>query len=609
MSVRTLATALALASAPASFADDVASLLSSSCLPCHGPAKSKAGLDFSVLDDAALRAAPDLVGAILERLRDGSMPPADAVALELEDRDVLIAHFASIAAAHPAMVARSAGRTLPRRLTRSEFRNALRDLLRVEVSVDAIPRDPSGGAGFENDADTLFTSPLLLETWIDTASAAIARADLATLLPPGREAESLLAIARRAFRRPLPPADAARLVGRLDAGPATALLSIFASPRFVMRIEGDTRSDPRDAEFQHGASSTVDDFAVDDFELAERLSFFLWSSVPDDALFDLAARGALHEPTTLRGQVRRMLDDPRSRALADEFAAQWLDLRRLETTCEPDPGRFPTYTHALRAAMVREVTDVFDVIVRENRSVLELLDADWTIVGAPLAEHYGIAASANGDVQRVALPSRERGGVVASAAVLTLTSHPLRTSPVLRGKWILETILGTPPPPPPANAGVLPAEEVQKDGLSLRQRLEQHRARAECRSCHERIDPLGFALEAYDPIGRLRAALAEDRPVDAIGTLPDGTVVDGMAGLKDALLARRDVFATNLAGKLLAFALNRGLTAADDALVLDLASRLAWSDYSARTLIEDIAGSYPFRHRSPEPRAPVEANR
>ncbi|MBL8769190.1 MAG: DUF1588 domain-containing protein, partial [Planctomycetes bacterium] len=249
--------------------------------------------------------------------------------------------------------------------------------------------------------------------------------------------------------------------------------------------------------------------------------------------------------------------------------------------------------------MGREVTDVFDAIVREDRSLLELLDADWTIVGAPLAEHYGLPAPVGADAHRVTLASRDRGGLLGMAAVLTLTSHPLRTSPVLRGKWILETILGTPPPPPPANAGVLPAEEVQKDGLSLRERLEQHRSRADCRSCHERIDPLGFALEGFDPIGRSRTVLAEDKPVDARGTLQDGTTVDGIAGLKDALLARRDVFATHLASKLLAFALNRGLTRADDDVVRDLGAGAAWSDYSARALIEAVATSYPFRHRSP----------
>lgn len=603
-----------LALAPCARATDEArSLLSSSCLPCHGPTKSKAGLDFSALDDAALRSAPDLVASILERLRDGSMPPSDASPLALADRDVLIAHFASIAATHPASAAPSAGRTLPRRLTRSEFRYALRDLLGVDVAVDAIPRDPSGGAGFENDADTLFTTPLLLETWIDAAASAIARADLESLVPRGREAESLLAIARRAFRRPLAPDEAAELVLRLNDGTPTALLSILASPRFLMRIERDAPLATPAPDTQSSVHSAPVDFAISDFELAERLSFFLWSSVPDDALFELAARDALSEPATLRAQIRRMLDDPRSRALADEFAAQWLDLRRLETTCEPDPGRFPAYTRELRGAMVREVTDVFDAIVREDRSLLELIDADWTIVSAPLAEHYGIPAPVGADAHRVQLASRERGGILGMAAILTLTSHPLRTSPVLRGKWILETILGTPPPPPPANAGVLPAEEVQKDGLSLRERLEQHRARADCRSCHERIDPLGFALEGFDPIGRTRTKLAEDKPVDARGTLPDGATVDGIAGLKDALLARRDAFATQVASKLLAYALNRGLTRADDDVVRDLAAGAAWSDYSARALIEAVATSVPFLHRSPpdvaRTQSTLEANR
>lgn len=328
------------------------------------------------------------------------------------------------------------------------------------------------------------------------------------------------------------------------------LQSVLLSPRFLYRLELDGDDAP---------AGTVR--RLDDHELAVRLSFFLWSSPPDDALAALADAGRLRDLDTLRATARRMLADPRARALADEFAAQWLGFRAVRTILR-DVRRFQ-FGDELRSATYEEAASCFDRIAREDRSVLELLDADWTFVDDTLARHYGIEAPAGEGMRLVTLSDRRRGGVLGWAATLTATSQPLRTSPVSRGRFVLEELCSDPPPPPPPNIGSLPEDDLQKDGLSLRERLEQHRRDPRCASCHQRMDPFGLALEDFDAIGKQRMAV-EGRPIDACVVLASGAVLDGPIAVKDWLLERKARFVRTLAERLFAFAIGRAPLAADE---------------------------------------------
>ena len=341
-------------------------------------------------------------------------------------------------------------------------------------------------------------------------------------------------LARRAFRRDVSDADIRPLMaffergraeGDFDHGIERALTAMLISPDFLFRVE----RDPKDA-----APGTV--YRVDDFALASRLSFFLWSSIPDDQLLDLAEQGKLRDPQVLQQQVRRMLDDPKSQALVDNFAGQWLYLRNLELS-KPDADAFPEFDDSLRQAFRTETALFFQNILREDHSVLELLDANYTYLNQRLAEHYGIPNVYGPQFRKVALTDPNRGGLLGQGSILTVTSYPNRTSVVQRGKWILETLLGTPPPPPPPDVPELKPHGKDGRQLTMREQMEQHRANAVCASCHSRMDPLGFALENYDGVGKWRDKDAGS-VIDASGKLPDGTKFTGPAGLKKLLLTR-----------------------------------------------------------------------
>ncbi len=404
----------------------------------------------------------------------------------------------------------------------------------------------------------------------------------------------LATLAGRAFRRPVTEADIQPLLAFFDDGNREsgfdfgiekALRALLVSPDFLFRIERDPPGLPPGTVYRLG-----------DFELASRLSFFLWSSAPDAQLLDLAGQGKLHDPAVMRGQVERMLQDARSQALVDNFAGQWLYLRNL-AIARPDPDAFPEFDESLRDAFLEETDLFFQSILRENRSVLDLLDADYTFLNQRLAQHYGIPNVYGSQFRRVALTGSERGGLLGQGSILTVTSYPDRTSVVQRGKWILETLLGAPPPPPPPDVpGLIPHG---KDGrvLTLREQMEQHRANAVCASCHSRMDPLGFALENYDGVGRWRTRDAGG-PIDPSGTLPDGTRFQGPAGLRQLLLTtRRDEFVSTLTAKLLTYALGRGLEYYDLPSVRQIVRQAAAGNYRVSALIAGIVNSTPFQMR------------
>ena len=407
-------------------------------------------------------------------------------------------------------------------------------------------------------------------------------------------AEKILAtLARRAYRRPITDGDLATLLGfyqsgrrqgDFEAGIELALQRILVSPEFLFRIEQDP---------ENGAPNIP--YPISDLELASRLSFFLWSSIPDDALLELAERGELRDPEVQEEQVRRMLADPRSQSLVSNFAGQWLYLRNVGTA-SPDIGEFPEFDENLRQAFQREAELFFESMLQEDRSVTDLLNADYTFLNERLARHYEIPNVYGSHFRRVTLKGDERRGVLGKGGILMVTSYANRTSPVVRGKWVLENLLGTPPLPPPPDVPAL--GEATQDGrpLSMRERMEQHRANPVCASCHARMDPLGFALENFDAIGRWRDTEA-GKPIDTAGVLPDGTPFHGPAGLREVLLSRRQDFVLNVTEKLLTYALGRGVEYYDAPTVRSIMREAAPGDYRWSSLILGIVKSEPFQMR------------
>ncbi|MBM3776189.1 MAG: DUF1592 domain-containing protein, partial [Acidobacteria bacterium] len=405
----------------------------------------------------------------------------------------------------------------------------------------------------------------------------------------------LTPLIRRAYRRPPAQGEVDRLLAlygsarqqgeSFEQGIQLALKALLVSPHFLFRVEKDPN--PKDAS-AHPVSET---------ELASRLSYFLWSSMPDDELLSLAEQGRLRQPDVFEGQVRRMLRDRRSRALVDNFAGQWLHLRNLKKAT-PDPGRFPSFNEALRAAMARETELFFEHVLREDRSVLEFLDARYSFLNARLAAHYGVEGVRGREFRRVALDNGQRGGIVTQASILTVSSYPTRTSPVLRGLWVLENILGNPPPPPPPGVPQLNENAASRTG-TLRQQLEQHRANPGCAVCHTRMDAIGFGLENYDAVGAWRTHDG-GFPVDASGSLPGGKFFQGPAELRAILMKERDAFCRTLVQRTLTYALGRGLERYDKGAVEHISSRLAAGGFRFSTLILEIVRSDPFQMRRAE---------
>ena len=413
----------------------------------------------------------------------------------------------------------------------------------------------------------------------------------------------LSTLARRAYRRPVVKGDieplldfyragrsgqAGRIKGSFDAGIEMALRKVLVSPEFLFRIEQVPAGTPPDSPYR-----------VSDLELASNLSFSLWSSIPDDELLGLAEQGKLRDPAVLEAQVRRMLADERSKALVSNFGGQWLYLRNIQAM-SPDPAAFPEFDENLRKALQQETEMFLESIVREDRSALDLLDADYTFLNERLARHYGIEGVQGSHFRRVQLRDEQRRGLLGQGSILAVTSYANRTSPVLRGKWVLDNFLGSPPPPPP-NVPSLKDRGDQGQVLTVRQRMEQHRANPACAVCHTRMDPIGFALENFDAIGRWRTTDAGSE-IDSSGVLPDGTRFDGPAELRDALLNSPEQFVNTIAEKLLLYAAGRKLEYYDASAVRRITRQAAADDYRWSALVLGVVRSTPFQmRRSPEP--------
>ena len=413
----------------------------------------------------------------------------------------------------------------------------------------------------------------------------------------GATEQVLRRLATRAFRRPATDDEVRRLAmlarsvrsegGTYEQGIQLALQAILCSPHFLFRGEPDVE----------GQADKIRDLT--DYELATRLSYFLWSSMPDDQLFELAEAGKLRSPEVLEQQVRRMLADPKAEALVENFAGQWLELRSLQQRT-PDQEMFPAFNDQLREAMRKETELFVLAVIREDRSVLDLLDADFTFVNEPLAKLYGIGGVQGEEFQRVSLDASQRGGILTQASILTVTSNPNRTSPVKRGKWILENLLGTPPPPPPPDVPELEEKKEANNATTLRARLELHLTNPGCASCHERMDPLGFALENYDAIGGWRTTDG-GQPIDSEGKLPDGKSISGARELRRLLVEqRKDQFVECLTEKLLIYALGRGLDYQDKCTVDAVKAAAAKDDYRFSRLVVEIVRSEPFMRQGPK---------
>jgi mono/diheme cytochrome c family protein len=414
-------------------------------------------------------------------------------------------------------------------------------------------------------------------------------------------------LARRAYRGTVTPDEIDVLMrfyeqgrrdeGGFEAGIEFALRRMLVSPEFLYRIEADPASTPSGGVYR-----------INDFELASRLSFFLWSSVPDEDLLDAAAKGALRTTAGLRTQVRRMLADPRAETLAQNFGGQWLLIRNV-LTARPGEIYALAFDETLRQAMQRETEMLLDSVIRENRGVLELLTADYTFLNERLAQHYGIPGIQGSHFRRVQLPADSpRRGLLGQASILTITSPAIRTSPVIRGKWILNNILGMPPPDPPPNVPALSDRRTQAKVKTMRERMAEHRSDPVCASCHSMIDPAGFALENFDAIGRWRTVDESYNPIDASGKLPDGSSFNGVKELRASLAAHPDRFASTATEKLMIYALGRGLEAYDMPAIRQIMRKTASGGYRMQELILGIAESYPFQYRRTLPTTQVAAS-
>jgi hypothetical protein len=582
------------------YAKDIAPLIDKYCTRCHTSAKPRGGVALDKdKDDGAIRKKLALWERVGDNLRSGDMPPEGEKKPTAAEMEKINRWLDAVVFQAQCTGPQQLARVTIRRLNRAEYDNTIRDLVGVDFRpAKDFPADDVGH-GFDNIGDVLTIPPLLMEKYLTAAEKVVEEAlkqpaSRKLLMPKaprekGATPSNLKQFASRAWRRPATEDEVKRLLRFVQlareqgddqaVGLKMAYQAVLVSPHFLFRVELD----------RHGDKTGP----LDDYQLASRLSYFLWSSMPDEELFRLAETNKLHEPATLEAQVKRMLDDKKAVALAQNFASQWLNLRNL-SAFSPDPKRFPAFTPTLRTAMLRETEEFFLHVMRQDRPLTDFLDGDYTFVNQELGRFYGLDGAKGNTFEKVSLAGTPRGGILTHASVLAVTSNPTRTSPVKRGKWILENILGTPPPPPPENAGEL-KEEGELKG-TMRQQLEQHRADPNCAGCHARMDPLGFGFENFDAIGAWRSSEGKHK-IDAGGVLPDGSKFDGPVELRSILVKKKDAFTKTLTEKVMTYAIGRGTERTDRCFVEEIAANVAKNDYRFRQLILEIVKSDPFLKR------------
>ena len=615
------ATVLTAGTATAGFTfEEGQGFLKTYCQGCHQGKSPAGGFAIQrVSTPESVHSETQKWSSLSARVRNGEMPPRGAPAPPIDQREQFTQWINTTLRADVCAAGITPGPSAIHRLNRDEYTATIRDLLDIQMDIGhALPADGAGGEGFDNAAETLFLSPLHSEKYMDLARVATdfaskeykSRAKIFVAKPgPGVTADQaarqiFTSFLPRAFRRPVKDSDieqymqlylAARKQGdTFEPAVLFAIRGALVSPKFLFRTEP--------------VNDTFEVKPVDQYAMASRLSYFLWGSMPDELLFDAAAAGKLQDPEVLKALAGRMLRNDRSLDFDERFVEQWLRTRELGIDKVPDAKLFPTYAsdEELRGDIRFQPILFFREVLLRNLSVLNFIDSKYTIGTINLSKHYDVklplSKNALKQPQWVELPEgSHRGGLLGMSAVLEVSSYPYRTSPVLRGAWILDAFLGTPPPPPPPN---VPALEETKEGAppkSVRERLTQHRANAVCASCHARIDPLGFALENFDAIGKWRDQDG-GKPVDSSAELADGTKFHGPDELKAVLLERKDLFVRNLTNKMLGYALGRGLTLQDSCTVDNIMAQLRENDYKAETLIDAIVLSTPFRYKAGIPR-------
>ncbi len=591
------------------FDKELLPVLQDRCMDCHDAEMKKGDVDFDLLlKPGSLRHDIRLWGKVREQLRAGTMPPKPKPPLDPAQRDTMLRWIQRNEEAVLTMPATQPGPARTRRLNREEYGNTLRDLLGIAKRPgDGFPADGAGGEGFANSADTLMLSPLLIEKYLDAAGAAIKevweRRELRTRLlapvtsdklPPDKGAElALRPFLLRAYRRPPTEDDVQALLGvfrqtwqrqpNWDEAMRTMFKAALVTPKFLF-IEDTPHANAKEPR------------RLDSFEMASRLSYLLWSSMPDDELLKLAGEDKLQDDAVLEAQVRRMLADGKAQAFTKDFAGQWLRFGEVFNSVDPDRRHAPDFNGELRQAMYDEIFAFSDQLLRKNGRVLDFLDSDYTFLNERLAKVYEVPGVQGKDMRQVNLPNNRRGGITSMAAILAYTSYPQRTSPVLRGKWILEQLLGTPPPPPPPNVGLLPEDKKAVMATTVRQRLEAHRNKAVCAGCHARLDPPGFALENFDIIGKWRDS-DNGKPIDAAGTMTGGRNFATPAEFRRLLLEDKALFVRSLCTRLLGYATGRSVELHDQPTLLRLEKVLRDSDYRSEPLLIALVKSVPFRSR------------
>jgi len=596
------------------FATELRPLLQQFCWDCHSAGDAEGGIAFDrYVDSAEIQSDFELWEKVIRLVKERQMPPADAAEIDNESLQRIVNGIEYELSQFDCSVETRPGRVTIQRLNKAEYNNTIRDLTGLELQLaNDFPSDDVGN-GFDNIGDVLSLPPILLEKYLEAAETIAeaiwsneeVRNRVFSIKPKSESLEDQVAaatenvrlFATKAFRRPLAEEELQKLFQLMRATwqrdgsdseiMQTVTIAILSSPNFIFRVEDDS-NDRLDQENEDPITRRLNDY-----ELASRLSYFLWSSMPDDRLFDLASRGELQDPATLVSEAKRMLKDPKANALVDNFAGQWLQLRDVERLT-PDPGRFPTYTKDLGIAMRRETEEFFRRVVRHDRSILDFLNANYTYINEPLAKHYGIEGVKGEEFREVSLQGGRRG-ILTHASILTLTSNPTRTSPVKRGKWILENILDEPPPPPPSDVPEL--EEGAETLGSLREQMEQHRANPACAVCHRTMDAIGFGLENFDAIGVWRDRDGKEQ-INASGQLPGNKQFEGASELM-AILAqeKKEAFARCLTEKILTYALGRGLVSFDRCVVNDAVSELERNDYRFSALVAAVVTSDAFTKR------------
>lgn len=603
-------------------------ILKKNCFTCHQDTQLKGGIDLKTFffgvdsHESRMIKGGRVWMKVIEQVKAGHMPPQSRPPLSLADREALVDGINKILA--KSLQADNPGRAVIRRLSHEEYHYSILSLVGVDFDAHAkFPSDGSGGAGFDNFSPTLFMTPLRMEQYYQAAEeimdSAYAKPAVWNRLVShpyeesfwamivhwcernllGRDdtgdamaaaEEDVIPFASQAFRRFLTPDEKSKYLGLFkkvyegsrdyNRAIKETFKAVLVSPKFLFRY---VEEQPID--FPYPLSS---------FELASRLSYFLWSGPPDKELFDVAYRDNLHDSLVLRNQVIRMLKDPKAKRFSESFATQWFGVTALKDASPIDPVRFPDFTNSIRADMYQEMVEYFHYVLTKSKNFLDLIDSDYDMLNEELAEYYGIPGVKGKEFRLVHLSDNTRGGVITMGSVLVSTSLPLRTSPVKRGQWVLEEILGTPAPPPPPNVPQLP-DKAADPNASLHDLLALHRSNPTCMTCHKKMDPIGFGLENFDPSGKWRDSYGT-RSIISLDTLPTGEVFHGPSELKKILATKRELFARNLAEKMFTYAIGRSVEFTDEPYMRKLVQNLLDNNFNTESFITALVFSRPFRY-------------